>query len=1106
MSGGGASDVTHLQGGPENNFQDVVLTGHAETESSYDQIITPVRLQFPATRNVPVQLENIPCARVVITNLLGNDPIYVGGLAEQTPYYDLHYIGDFRGTILYEGMSKPFPVRNANRLQVVGTPLQSFTYEAYPNVLQKVLTNNESPPNPDTFPPEVLLSDPADESTGILIDRSDFTITMDEPILPSSINSNNVTITPLVLYDIFPDPLNNTRVKIALLEQLQFSTEYTIAVIVGGLKDFSENAVAEEALIQFTTEAAPPPPPPPDITAPTVQATNPIDNATSVPKDKIVSITMDEAILASSVNTTNVTVSPSIDYDVFINPVNTSQIIINHTVNFAFSTLYTVTLISGGVKDLAGNGIAAPFVFDFTIEAQPTVPDTTAPTVVAIDPVNGATGVVRNKTITITMSEDILESSVTSANIVLAPLIAYSVFRDPTDATKIILDPSSDLPASTLHTITLTANGIKDLSDNGLASQLQFGFTTEADAPPADTTPPTITARSPISGATNVAMDTDITVDFSEPLTWPIPANSFELFAPGPTEVTAVTITNENGNAKLRMNPDSNLTASTPYTVFVRTTIEDVAGNNLASQDSWSFTTAAVPPPADTTPPTVIAQTPSSGAANVARNTTIIVDFSESMDTATIHSNSVELFRVSDSVEVTCSIGFSSIGGQSNRRVTLTPTSLLVHGAQYQAFVRTTAKDVAGNAIASEVSWLFTITEALTIVARSPTASASNVAVNSDVFVDFSKALNTGTVTTSTFQLFNTSTGVQVTSGSLTFENGNQRIRFNPSSNLSASTQYQVIVKSTVADTTGVTLGSDNSWFFTTVIQFNISNRVPAPNDIDVAIGSNMIIDFNKAINTTTATVSSNNVELYDTSTNPDSEKVVGITFSQGNQRITMTPTSAMVYSRVYMITLKSGLKDTTGASLPTTPLNYTFTTESDPVTIELVYSVAGSSGEWWEFGNISSPTDRQGRGLKITSNTTGVTNALHNVRITEVTVKVRRSMTFTDINDDTMYCIVRNSTGQIQTTIGTFSDARTDITTNSSGQNITFANPNNTYVMKNGDCLLIEYDDGDDDEHFELNNATSGSSHSQEVYREADGSLHTTSKDMAATIFGERT
>jgi hypothetical protein len=1104
----GAADNIHLQGGPRNTFQDVADTGHAQIESSYDQVVTPPRIQFPATSNTAMQLENIPCSVVVISNPIGNNPICVGGVGDQAPYIDRDYIGDFRGTLLYEGMSKPWRVKNANRLSVVGTPLESFSYECHVNVLYKIITSNESPPNPDTIGPTVLSTDPSDESENQPLDRT-VTITMNEPILASSINLDNLTIAPAVSYDVFPDPLSNRRIKLSPLVNLQYGTEYTVTLVAEGLKDLSENVIAEDYMFQFTTIPSPPPPPPPDSTAPTVQATNPIDTATSVPRDKIVTITMDEPMLASSINTSNITIDPSIDYDVFLNPVNTSQIVLNHSVLFTYNTLYTITINAGGIKDVAGNGIASQFVFDFTIEVQPTIPDTTPPTVTAIDPTNGATGVVRDKTITITFSETIVESSITTSNILFAggAAIGYAVFRDAVDNTKIKLDPDGTLDASTLYTITLIAGGVKDLSENGIASQLQFTFTTQAAAPDPDTTSPTITARSPAPSATGVSISTDVVVDFSEPLDpASVTTDTFELMAPGPVEVAAV-VSLENGNTRVRLNPNSNLATSASHTMFVRTGVTDVAANNLAVESSWSFTTEAAPPPADTTPPTITARTPVSGATNVLTTTTIIIDFDESLDANTVHNNSFELYNTAPNpdVEVTCSIGLSAISGQSNRRITMTPTTTLLSNTLYQVFVKTLVKDVAGNALASESSWFFTTTTALAIVARNPAASATSVAVSSDIIVDFNRALNTGTVTTSTFQLFNTSTGIQVTAGTLNFENGNTRVRFDPTSNLSNSTQYQVICKAAIADTIGTTLGSDSSAFFTTILQFNVTSRNPAPDAIDVPIGGSIVVDFNKAINP--ATVTSNTVELFDTSTNPDTEKSCTRQLSNGNTRLTITPNTTLAYSKLYEVFLRTGLKDTTGASLPS-QVSWFFTTENNPVTITLIYNISGN-GAWWSFGDTGGGSnDRHGRGLKIKSAASPpVENSISGVRVTEVKPTAIRRIGSMTGRDDTMRCVVRSSSGTLRTTIGTYAPV-SNISTSSSGTQITFANPDNTYVCVVGDSILVEYDDGDDDHRFEMNqNSNNPAAYSVEAYTTSIGGSisESSSRDMGAIIYGQR-
>jgi hypothetical protein len=60
---------------------------------------------------------------------------------------------------------------------------------------------------------------------------------------------------------------------------------------------------------------------------------------------------------------------------------------------------------------------------------------------------------------------------------------------------------------------------------------------------------------------------------------------------------------------------------------------------------------------------------------------------------------------------------------------------------------------------------------------------------------------------------------------------------------------------------------------------------------------------------------------------------------------------------------------------------------------------------------------------------------------------------------------------------------------------------------MAQNDLILLEYDDGDDDLQFDLNQTDSGtaSAHSVEAYTDPDGTLHETSKDAGLIIYGQR-
>ncbi|WP_433831348.1 N,N-dimethylformamidase beta subunit family domain-containing protein [Actinoplanes sp. CA-015351] len=109
-------------------------------------------------------------------------------------------------------------------------------------------------------------------------------------------------------------------------------------------------------------------------------------------------------------------------------------------------------------------------------------------------------------------------------------------------------------------------------------------FTPGAAAP--DTTAPTVTTRTPASGATGVARTTTVAAAFSEP----VQSSTVSLTVAG---VSGTTLYNAAANTAT-FTQSAQLAASTTYTVTV-SGAKDTAGNTMAST-SWSFTTAAPPP------------------------------------------------------------------------------------------------------------------------------------------------------------------------------------------------------------------------------------------------------------------------------------------------------------------------------------------------------------------------------------------------------------------------------------------------------------------------------------------------------------------------------
>jgi hypothetical protein len=107
-----------------------------------------------------------------------------------------------------------------------------------------------------------------------------------------------------------------------------------------------------------------------------------------------------------------------------------------------------------------------------------------------------------------------------------------------------------------------------------------------------DTAAPTVTSTTPAAGATGVAVNAPITVRFSEVMAaGTITAANLELRGPGGTLVNR-TVAYDAANQAATITPSAAQAASTQYTVTVRTGVTDAAGNALAANPQFSFTTA----------------------------------------------------------------------------------------------------------------------------------------------------------------------------------------------------------------------------------------------------------------------------------------------------------------------------------------------------------------------------------------------------------------------------------------------------------------------------------------------------------------------------------
>ena len=223
--------------------------------------------------------------------------------------------------------------------------------------------------------------------------------------------------------------------------------------------------------------------------------------------------------------------------------------------------------------------------------------DTTPPTVTSTNPGADATGASVTGNVTATFSEAV--KAVTATNFTLrkagtTAALGATVSYNASTRTG-TLNPAASLAPGTQYTATLTggtSTGIRDAANNPLATYT-WSFTT-AGASGGDVTPPTVTAHTP-TGTTGISRTANVTATFNEVVT-NVTTDTFTLTPEGGGTAVPATVTFNSTSGRWVLNPGSTLLATTTYTATVVggvNGVKDLAGNPLAADVSWSFTTGA---------------------------------------------------------------------------------------------------------------------------------------------------------------------------------------------------------------------------------------------------------------------------------------------------------------------------------------------------------------------------------------------------------------------------------------------------------------------------------------------------------------------------------
>ncbi len=743
------------------------------------------------------------------------------------------------------------------------------------------------------------------EGTTQVSPAADVNVIFSEPMDPSTINGTTFTIRITNGAALPATVTYNAETRRAVLVPTGGLPNFSsiTATMSTGAKDLAGNALAAAKVWTFTTR---------DDVPPTVIATSPPNNATGVPPNSVVTITFSENMDATTINASSITIRPTAS-----GPALTATVTYNAATRVATLTPsaplsqnvnYTVT-VGTAVKDAQGNAMAQT-TFSFTAG------DITAPSVVSVTPLESATGVAVNTTVTATFSEPMDPATINTTTFTVRPTasgtnLAGTVTYNAGTSTA-TFTPSAPLASGTQYTATVTT-GARDAAGNPMGAAKTWTFTT------ADVVAPTVTGVVPANGATSVTLSTTVRVTFSEPmLVSSINGTNITLRPTASATPVSATVAYEAGTNTAVLTPSAPLTATTNYTVTVTTGVRDASNNALAAQFTSTFTTLTP----DATPPQVSTVQPANAAVAVPTSTTVRVTFNEPMDVTTITNVNIVLRNNVTNALIPATVTYDV----PTRVATLTPTGPLSNATVYRVEVTTAVKDVSGNALAAQFSSIFTTAAAPdgiapTIVSRSPTNGATSQAINTNVVITFSEPMDPATLNTTTITLTPTGGGAAI-AGTVTPGAGNTTSTFDPTPELAYNTSYTVTVTTGVKDVAGNALAAQSTSTFTTILDTvapTITATSPVANATGVARNTTVNVTFSEAMDATTITGSTFTVTA--------GGAVVGsVSYNAATRVATFTPSGQLAASTVHTVTVTTGVKDAAGNSMAVNAV-FSFTT-----------------------------------------------------------------------------------------------------------------------------------------------------------------------------------
>ena len=530
-----------------------------------------------------------------------------------------------------------------------------------------------------------------------------------------------------------------------------------------------------------------------------------------------------------------------------------------------------------------------------------------APTLSSSAPADNATAVAVDANIVLTFDQAVDRESgnvtikKTSDDSTIEAIAVTDSKITGTGTTQITINPTSALAGQTEYYVLIAATGF---DNSGSASYAGISSTTALSFTTADIANPTLSSSAPADNATAVAVDANIVLNFSEAVDRESGNITIKKTSDNST-IEAIAVTDSKitgtGTTQITINPTSALAGQTEYYVLIDASgFDDTSSNSYAgisSTTALSFTTA------DIANPTLSSSVPADNATAVAVDANIVLNFSEAVDR---ESGNITIKKTSDNSTIEAiAVTDSKITGTGTTQITINPTSALAGQTEYYVLIDASGfDDTSSNSyagISSTTALSFTTADVgdPTLSSSSPADNATAVAVDANIVLNFSEAVDreSGNVTIKKTSDDSTFETISVTDSKIT-GTGTTQITINPTSALAGQTEYYVLIAASAFDDTSSNsyagISSTTALSFTTADIANptLSSSTPVDGSTGIAVDANIVLTFSEAVD-----VESGNIVIKK-SLDDSIVETIDVTGSKvtgtGTTTITINPTSVL--------------------------------------------------------------------------------------------------------------------------------------------------------------------------------------------------------------------